>query len=144
MIAQTNQRNNSAVQFQKDGHSNRPVSDALIFSRRSMSEKQWDAIDRQLMSFFSFEDDWDGMGSVAPERGVLEFSLFIADQHRKFDLPAPDTVMVSCNGTVIFEFAKNENEPLPVTSIEVLSGTLAELYSGSETIQRYALDSNRE
>jgi hypothetical protein len=144
MIAETHKRKSSAVQFQKDGHLNRPVSDALIFSRRSIGEKKWSAIDHKLMSFFGLEDDWDGMGSVAPERGVLEFALFIADRHRKFELPAPDSVMVSCNGTVIFEFFKNENEPLPVTNIEVLSGAEAEVYSGGEVIQRYALDSNCE
>lgn len=115
------------------------VKPALAFEDHALVDPRWDLILRKLVSYFDYEDDWDGMDAVAADPDVINAAIHIALTLRNALHPAPDAVDMSCNGTITFETADSESNPFPVTTLEVLSPTEAELYIGGRIIQKFEI-----
>jgi hypothetical protein len=102
-------------------------------------DPRWDEILKKLLSFFDYEDDWDGMDGAAASASVIESAIRIALTQRNALHPAPDAVAMTCNGTITFETSASESEPFPITTLEVVSEADAELYVGGEVLQTFTI-----
>ncbi len=109
---------------------------ALAFEDRDLVDPRWNSILQELLTYFDYKDDWDGMDAASATPEVVSAAIQIALTLRDALHPAPDAVDMGCNGTIIFETASSANNPFPVTTLEVLSPTQAELYSGGRLIQK--------
>lgn len=78
-----------------------------------------------LVSFRDYQDDWDGMGSVAPEPDVLASAIALATLLRNSGQPAPDGVGPTVDGTICFDTG-----PFPIESLEVMTPSHAEHWRG--------------
>lgn len=66
-------------------------------------EQAWDAICMQLLRFYNLEDNWDGEGSPAPIKELLDFVRKRIDTWRQ-EHDAPARVLITNNGDVAFEW----------------------------------------
>ncbi|TWU16962.1 hypothetical protein [Allorhodopirellula heiligendammensis] len=112
---------------------------AVAFEDHELIDPRWDEILKKLLSFFNYEDDWDGMDGAAASATVIGAAIRIALTQRDALHPAPDAVSMTCNGTITFETSASESEPFPITTLEVLSETDAELYVGGEVLKTFTI-----
>ena len=70
-----------------------------------------------LLSYRNYEDDYDGEGSVAPSKELIDSAIILANSLRESgELPA-DMVVPGVNGTIYFEW----HTPTEYREIEVRS-----------------------
>lgn len=67
----------------------------------------WDRIVDDLLRIRMFDDDWDGEGSAAPNVATVDSATSLA-QHLRHRLAQPDRVNASVNGTVNFEWYRDD------------------------------------
>ena len=139
MSATLDDRKNATTAF---SGSEQPCSDqppAVAFEDHELIDPRWDEILKKLLSFFDYEDDWDGMDGAAASASVIESAIRIALTQRNALHPAPDAVAMTCNGTITFETSASESEPFPITTLEVVSEADAALYVGGEVLQTFTI-----
>ena len=96
-------------------------------------DEDWAEVINQLIDIGCLQDDWDGEGSVAPDRGVAAGATKLAFALRAKKMPAADRVTAGVNGTVCFEWHNAEG----YQEIEVTSPVDAEfrrIPNGSRTV----------
>lgn len=125
--------------FSSAGEIEPKAKPALAFEDRELVDPRWESILRQLLTYFDYEDDWDGMDAVAADPEVISAAIQIASTLRDALHPAPDAVDMGCNGTIIFEMTDSASKPFPLTTLEVLSPMEAELYTGGQLIQKLTI-----
>ncbi len=63
------------------------------------------------------QNDWDGEGSEAPDRGVVAGAIKLASALRAKSTPAADRVTAGVNGTICFEWHTSDcYQEIEVTS----------------------------
>ena len=129
-------QNGGAIAFESRPDSPSGISDATMFTSPgdSLVDKGWNSIFAKLETFVDYEDDWDGMDALAPEPEVLRAAQFLAKQLCDSEHPAPDGVVVTCDGTIAFETG-----PFPIDTIEVLSDCEAEHWQGGDQLGTYTI-----
>ena len=110
------------------------VPPATVFEGDQIIDPKWDDLLETLLSFREYSDDWDGMGSVAPEPGVLESAIALAKKLRDSGHPAPDGVGPTVDGTICFDTG-----PFPVECLEVMTPSHAELWRGGELLGQFQI-----
>lgn len=70
---------------------------------RSQS-KEWLSTFDRLLRFRNLKNDWDGEGSLAPDVTLVDGAITLGMRLRAQQLPPPDRVHVSVNGTPYFEW----------------------------------------
>lgn len=127
----TIKRKLGATEFVEIPDTSSGVSQATIFS---LVDEKWSEIFETLQNFDDCQDDWDGMGSPAPEPEILHAANLLARKLRDSEHPAPDRVLVTVDGTICFETG-----PFPIRTVEVVSGTEAEVWEGGDQLGTYEL-----
>ena len=81
------------------------------------AEQGWMEVIDDLLSYRNYEDDYDGEGSVAPSKELIDSAIILANSLRESgELPA-DMVVPGVNGTIYFEW----HTPTEYREIEVRS-----------------------
>ncbi|MCU0721842.1 MAG: hypothetical protein MUC83_19180 [Pirellula sp.] len=71
------------------------------------ARNDWDPIIDELLSMRELQDDWDGEGSVAPQKALVDFVTSFAYQRKQRNELAPDRTLATVNGTICFEWYVN-------------------------------------
>lgn len=143
MMETLRRRKSDTTAFSSSGEQSSSIPPAVAFEDKQLLDPRWEEIMTRLISFYDYEDDWDGMEGVSAESEVIDAAIFIATTQRKALHPAPDAVSMTCNGTITFETAASETESFPITTLEVLSATEAELFEGGETLKQLEITCNQ-
>ncbi len=78
---------------------------AIVSSREFFLEGLWAQRLERLLSIRSLREDWDGDGAGAPIPEVVDAAIYFLDRiHHSEDLPIPDRIVPSPNGTVVIEW----------------------------------------
>ncbi|MBX3419385.1 MAG: hypothetical protein KF851_17405 [Pirellulaceae bacterium] len=129
-----------AVKFYKPRPQAARPSDTPVFAKSDSDadcvDAEWDTIIDIVNSFASLDDDWDGGGAAAPERGLVLMAVELARQLKNAAYPAPSRAIAGVNGTISFEFADE-----PFTEIEVVSPDKAEVYETGRLVGTLHADS---
>jgi hypothetical protein len=71
------------------------------------ARNDWDPIIDELLSMRELQDDWDGEGSVAPQKALVDFVTSLAYRSKQRNELAPDRTIATVNGTICFEWYVN-------------------------------------
>lgn len=134
-MAEALDRTSEGSTISVDDRSTDAMPPSVAFSKKSLADPRWDEIIETLGSLFAYEDDWDGMGGVAPEPALIRSSIALAITLRNAGHPAPDGVSSTCDGTVTFDTG-----PFPVECLEVMTPTHAELWRGGKLLGEYKIN----
>lgn len=97
-------RRNSVTKFIETPE---PASRATDLSELAFAEAHdrysWKSAIDELLRIRLLSDDWDGEGSLAPEQEVVDSAIRMATDFDRNRMPPPDRVVVTVNGTIIFE-----------------------------------------
>ncbi len=88
----------------------------------SSDEAVWSERIADLLTIQALNDDWDGDGSVAPEKAVVDGAIRLAEILQRQTEEPPDRIVAGVNGTIFFEW----HISIGYREIEVLSPTTAE------------------
>jgi hypothetical protein len=66
--------------------------------------RTWESSIDDLLRIRKLENDWDGEGSEAPNKALVDNAIALAQFLKGRDYPPPDKVIASVNGTVYFEW----------------------------------------
>ncbi len=64
----------------------------------------WDTIIDELLRMRELQDDWDGEGSVAPQKALVDDVTSFAYWRKQENELAPDRIVATVNGTICFEW----------------------------------------
>lgn len=78
-------------------------SGAAVYTHQTL-DPEWDACIAQIKQFRSYEEDWDGEGSLPPGPELVDAAISHAQWLQCNNEIAPDRVVVSVNGTIFFEW----------------------------------------
>ena len=67
----------------------------------------WDSIIDELLRMRELQDDWDGEGSLAPEKALVDDVTSYAYWRKKENELAPARVIATVNGTICMEWTIN-------------------------------------
>ena len=87
----------------------------------SEAERGWDEVIDDLLRYRSYEDDYDGEGSVAPSKELVDGAITLAQSLRESGESPADMVVPGVNGTIYFEW----HSPTEYREIEVQSADVA-------------------
>ncbi len=135
MIETLRNRKSDTTAFSSAGDEASLIPPAVAFEDQHLIDPRWNKILDTLVSFRDYEDDWDGMGSVAPEPGVLDSAIALARILRDCGQPAPDGVGPTVDGTVCFDTG-----PFPIECLEVVTPSHAELWRGGEFLGKFQME----
>jgi len=96
-------------------------SGMLPFPAGGPSSDLWASLVDNLHRIRTYEDDWDGDGSAAPGRALVDAAIEHARMLAADGCPPADRVHASVNGTIYFEW----HSPLGYQEIEMTSPTEA-------------------
>ena len=71
------------------------------------ARNDWDPIIDELLSMRDLQDDWDGEGSVAPQKALVDSVTSFAHRCKLRNELAPDRTVATVNGTICFEWYVN-------------------------------------
>jgi hypothetical protein len=80
-------------------------SSALMSSSQSFVVAPWNRAREQLLEIRRLDDDWDGLGALAPNRKVVDSAVELLNEWRKTnpDFP-PDRILAGPMGEVVIEW----------------------------------------
>jgi hypothetical protein len=67
-------------------------------------DESWADVTNRLIGMESLQNDWDGEGSVAPDRGGVAGAIKLASALQAKSTPVADRVTAGVNGTICFEW----------------------------------------
>ena len=67
----------------------------------------WDSIIDELLRMRELQDDWDGEGSIAPEKALVDDVTSYTYWRKKENELAPARVIATVNGTICLEWTIN-------------------------------------
>lgn len=68
------------------------------------SLNSWSSAFEALLQIRKLDDEWDGEGSLAPDVTLIDGAITLGLRLRAKQIPPPDHVHVSVNGTLYFEW----------------------------------------
>lgn len=77
--------------------------DTAFFTRQTF-DPEWKECIAEIKRFRSFEEDWDGEGSLPPGPELVDAAISLTQWLQRNNEIAPDRVVVSVNGTIVFEW----------------------------------------
>lgn len=96
---------------------------SFAYASRQPPGDGWARILDQLIDIGRLQDDWDGSGSPAPDRGVVAGATKLAVSLRLDQNDPPGRVTASVNGTICFEWHTSDG----YREVEVTSPVEAEM-----------------
>ena len=107
-MATTVDRRNSATAFTT---TSAPTTRAALPSELAFCgdgpRNDWDSIIDELLRMRELQDDWDGEGSVAPEKALVDDVTSYTYWRKKANELAPARVVATVNGTICLEWTIN-------------------------------------
>jgi len=137
-MSDTIPRRNGAVKFTRSIEIASQYCDAAMFSKQNHNDcvdVGWLESINRLDSFFSLTDDWDGNGSIAPNRELIEMAKNLAKELMESSYPSPARVQAGANGTISFEFYEGD-----LTEIEIVSAREAQQYEAGKLVKTIFAD----
>lgn len=64
----------------------------------------WDSIIDELLRMRALKDDWDGEGSIAPQKALVDVATSFAHWRKQENELAPSRVVATVNGTISMEW----------------------------------------
>ena len=107
-MATTLDRRNTATAFTT---TSAPTTRAALPSELAFCgdgpRNDWDSIIDELLRMRELQDDWDGEGSVAPEKALVDDVTSYTYWRKKENELAPARVIATVNGTICLEWTIN-------------------------------------
>ena len=107
-MATTLDRRNTATAFTT---TSAPTTRAALLSELAFCgdgpRNDWDSIIDELLRMRELQDDWDGEGSVAPEKSLVDDVTSYTYWRKKENELAPARVIATVNGTICLEWTIN-------------------------------------
>jgi len=107
-MATTVDRRNTATAFTT---TSAPTTRAALPSELAFCgdgpRNDWDSIIDELLRMRELQDDWDGEGSVAPEKALVDDVTSYTYWRKKANELAPARVIATVNGTICLEWTIN-------------------------------------
>ncbi len=94
---------------------------AAVFTHQTF-DPEWNTCIAQIQQFRSYEEDWDGEGSLPPGPELVDAAISLAQRMQRIGENSPDRIVVSVNGTIYFEWYS----PVGYYELEVYSPDAAE------------------
>lgn len=83
----------------------------------------WNPVVDELLKIRSYEDDWDGEGSLPPDKAIVDTTIRLSSFLKALGVRVPDFVHASVNATVLMEWSN----PRFYHEMEIFSPTRARL-----------------
>ncbi len=71
-------------------------------SGRYENQKSWNRVREEIWKLRLMHYDWDGDGSNAPARGLIDTAIRISEYLEKINSPVPTTAVATRAGTILF------------------------------------------
>jgi hypothetical protein len=94
----------------------------LLLPGEPTPPRAWADVIDELLRIRKLEDDWDGQGSEAPPRPLVDTAIKLAQSFQASGLRPADFAVAGVNGTVLFEW----HDPADYLEIEVTAPDIAE------------------
>ncbi|HXG08675.1 MAG TPA: hypothetical protein VNK04_02705 [Gemmataceae bacterium] len=111
-------------------HTLSAAGDASVWSQAEEETERWNQWLEELRRLRRLEDDWDGEGAVAPHPNLVDRAIRLVGELQWLDVPPPDRIFPSTNGTIYFEWFTPEGyweievlSPKEVEGRKILRGT---------------------
>jgi hypothetical protein len=85
----------------------------------------WTEVSDTIARMRTLEDDWDGLGCVAPEPGVIDYAMRIARFLQRLGMSPPCRAVAGVNGTIQLEWYTEDRGFLEVE----VAGQNAEVFA---------------
>lgn len=109
------------------GHEYEPVVEDVAFylseSAGTRYVEKWDSAVTAVRNMICLENDWNGMGALAPGIGAIEAAGRLIQFYRHCGSPGPDRVIASPMGTLVFEWLQSLGN---LTEVEVTNSDICE------------------
>jgi hypothetical protein len=67
----------------------------------------WETVIDELLWMRELQDDWDGEGSAAPQKALVDYVTSFAYRRKQENQLAPDRIIATVNGAICFEWYVN-------------------------------------
>jgi hypothetical protein len=108
---------------------------ADVAYQQPIERTKWGLVLDALRNLRNLPDDWDGEGSDAPPRPIVEWAIRLVPFLRERNFGAPDTAVASRSGTVIFGW-RNGREYVEIEVVGANEMELMMVDGHGETIHR--------
>jgi len=104
MSATLDRRNSAAAFTTIPEPTSRAASPSELAFCGIRPRNDWDTIIDELLRMRELQDDWDGEGSIAPQKALVDdVTSFAYWRKQENELP-PDRIVATVNGTICFEW----------------------------------------
>lgn len=91
----------------------------------------WNRVISKIQSFRSFKDDWDGEGSLAPKKELIDHIVSRATSFWKFEFNVPSRILITDEGAVAIEWL----EPHGISGVEIAPDYVDAYGKSSEVVR---------
>lgn len=99
---------------------------ALTLFPDTETSLNWSSIERELLALRRLEDDWDGLGALAPVPEIVDSALtFINETREMTPSRPPNRVLAGPLGEIVFEWQSSGS----IVEAEIEKVGVAEIYS---------------